>query len=175
VRVGRQGQGCGERRVRAGDLEDRIDAILRLAYGGSNIPLKVEVPADGHTAELEEVDRSLADLAADRYERGLFRGDDGTRRYTDMVTRLEAKREALAALRQRPARTDWEDGGPFAATWDSLDAAGRGKLMRQMGIRFSVAHGGADLRVTMRTAHRPVWPRTPEQRTQDQQADRPAE
>ena len=138
---------CKARAIPVDDLHERIDSYLRIAYADSHIPIRVEIPAEDHTTELADVDQAIADLAADRYERGLFKGEKGTRRYTDMMTRLEAKRETLAGLPQHPARIDWKDGGPFLETWDPLDDEGKGRLLRRMGYRITAWREGKRLEV----------------------------
>ena len=68
---------CKARAIPVDDLHERIDSYLRVAYGDSHIPIKVEIAAEDHTQALADVDQAIADLEADRYERGLFKGEDG--------------------------------------------------------------------------------------------------
>lgn len=122
------------------ELDGRVSESLMRVHGETQLRQRVTIPGSDHTAELDEVNRSLADLQADRYERGLFRGDDGSRRFAAMMTRLEAKRETLAALPHEPARTEWvPTGETVAQRWDKSDEAERGYMLRRLGVRVTAS------------------------------------
>lgn len=76
-------------------------------YGSwsQSLPLFFEPDDEGQAAaeseELRAVETALEDLEKDRYERGLFQGDRGAQRYTDMYRRLEMRRDALTRELER--------------------------------------------------------------------------
>ena len=59
--------------------------------------------------ELRAVETAMADLEKDRYERGLFRGDAGGRRFADMYQRLESRRDVLLSEIQQRGTTSPEE------------------------------------------------------------------
>jgi site-specific DNA recombinase len=125
---------------RAADVEARIEPVVMAAFGDKYVPEIVELPAEDHTLELEQVQEAITDLERDRYERGLFRGDAGTQRYTAMMTKLEARLEELQAQPQLPARQEVILSGElFRDRWASLESdQERGALLRRMNVKLLV-------------------------------------
>ncbi|MFE6288176.1 recombinase family protein [Streptomyces sp. NPDC057877] len=78
-------------------------------------PIKVEVVEAGedHRQEIEELEQALDRLETDRYERGLFAGEDGSLRYERRHVALSNKLSKLKELPYRPPRSTW------GAAWDN--------------------------------------------------------
>jgi DNA invertase Pin-like site-specific DNA recombinase len=125
---------------RAPDVEAQIEPVVMAAFGDKYVPEIIELPAEDHTEELEQVQESIADLERDRYERGLFRGEDGTRRYAAMMTKLEARLEELKAQPVLPARREVVLSGElFRDKWEALETGReRGDLLRRMKVKLPV-------------------------------------
>jgi site-specific DNA recombinase len=128
------------------------------ALGDSYIPEVVELPADDHLAELAEVDEAIADLQADRYDRGLFKGDAGTVRYVAVMGKLEDRADALRAMPVTDARKEIVMSDDlFRDRWATLETdQERGALLRKMGVRLVVskdATGKARLRLQQGDKH----------------------
>jgi site-specific DNA recombinase len=138
--TGQEGKDRCRCSFRAPDVEAQIEPVVMAAFGDKYVPEIIELPAEDHTEELEQVQESITDLERDRYERNLFRGEDGTRRYTAMMTKLEARMEELKAQPVLPARREVVLSGElFRDRWESL-ATGRerGDLLRSMRVRLPV-------------------------------------
>jgi DNA invertase Pin-like site-specific DNA recombinase len=138
--TGQEGKDRCRCSFRAPDVEAQIEPIVMAAFGDKYVPEIVELPAEDHTEELEQVQESIADLERDRYERGLFRGEDGTRRYAGMMTKLEARLEELKAQPVLPARREIVLSGElFRDKWASLASDNeRGDLLRRMKVKLPV-------------------------------------
>ena len=129
---------CRGKNFNGHDIEAQIEPLVMKAFGDSFIPEVVELPAEDHSAELAQVEEAIADLEADRYDRGLFRGDTGTARYVAMMTSLEARAEALRAMPVQEARKEVIlSDDLFADRWASLETDyDRGALVLRMGVHL---------------------------------------
>jgi hypothetical protein len=123
------------------DIEAQIEPLVIAALGDSYIPEVVELPADDHLAELAEVDEAIADLQADRYDRGLFKGDAGTVRYVAIMRKLEDRADALRAMPVTEARKEIiMSDDLFRDRWAAMEGdIERGALLRKMGVRLVVS------------------------------------
>jgi len=70
---------CYSRNFDGYEVEAQIEPVVMRAFGDSFIPEVVELPAEDHSIELAQVEEAIADLEADRYDRGLFRGTPAPR------------------------------------------------------------------------------------------------
>lgn len=115
----------------------KLEQCLMERLGRSHIPEIIDVEAEDYSDDLNEVNAAIADLEADRYVHGLFKGDEGTARYVAMMTNLEAQAETLRAMPVVPAgREVVLSQDTFRERWESLDDDHeRGDLLRRMGVR----------------------------------------
>jgi len=127
---------------RASDIEDKIEPLVLAAFGDKYFPEIIELPTEDHTADLAEVEEAIAELETDRYERGPFKGDAGSKRYAAMMERLEAKAEALRVLPQLPARQEVVLSDElFHERWASLESDHeRGALLHRMRVGLLAFH-----------------------------------
>jgi DNA invertase Pin-like site-specific DNA recombinase len=130
----------------------KLEPCLLDRLGGNHIPEILDVAAEDSSDDLAEVTGAIAQLEADRYVHGLFRGDAGTARYITMMTNLEAQAETLRAMPVVPAgREVTLSADTFRERWTSLsDDHERGDLLRRMGVRVFVSKddgGNIGLRV----------------------------
>jgi hypothetical protein len=109
------------------------------------------LPAEDSTDDLAEVNEAIDNLMADRYERGLFRGDAGTVRFESMMARLEARAEELRVLPQLPARREYVlSDDRIYERWAALaDDHARGDLLRSLGVAVYVTHDQGDEHATV--------------------------
>ena len=113
-----------------------MEGMLLEALGDKPLPRRVEIPAVSHTAELEELDRKIADLDDQFAE-----GNVPAKAYGRMMNRLGARRDELAALPQRAAEVRYEhdDDSPTVRDhWASLTPEDRGAFLRQWGVQVFV-------------------------------------
>jgi site-specific DNA recombinase len=153
----RQGSGCGERKVRAELLEELTESAVLGALADVPRRVKVVTPAEDHSAELASVTEAIINLEGDRYDRGLFPGEDGAARYAEIMTRLQARQAALRALPSRDEKVEWpETGETFGQYWDALTEPERHQYLRSSGVRVSVlrADAGLDQEVTLNLSGR---------------------
>jgi site-specific DNA recombinase len=142
---------CVGRHYNGHDVEALIEPTVMRAFGDMFIPERVELPAEDHTDELSEVEEAIDDLRGDRYQRHLFRGDAGTAQYTELMTSLEARAEELRAMPTLPARQETIlSADRFRDRWDDLDDAGRGALLRRMGVGLYAKKDARGLRLVLR-------------------------
>ena len=120
------------------DIEESIEPVVLAAFGDMLFPEFIDLPAEDHAGELARVQESIADLEADRYERGLFKGEAGAQRYAAMMTKLETRLDVLRAQPQLPARREVIlSNETFRERWESLESDHeRGALLRRMHVRL---------------------------------------
>ncbi|MFD3777588.1 recombinase family protein [Streptomyces sp. NPDC058612] len=134
------GAECGQSEaIQAKLLEEAIeDAFLR-AVGRAQIIRRVFRPGVDHTQDVAEVTRALAELREDR-EAGLYSSELGKKEYREEYIRLEAKREALAAMPVVPDR--WEEtptGQTYRDRWAELTTSTeKNHELREAGVKAIV-------------------------------------
>jgi DNA invertase Pin-like site-specific DNA recombinase len=129
------GPRCAESRLIPAEVLEDAAARLFLDIVGreSEIVARVPVPGEDHSAEIATIDENIARLD-DEYESGQL----APRAYSRMVSRLEQRREVLAALPVRlPTVRDRPTGETFGKRWDRSDTAGRQALMREATFRLA--------------------------------------
>lgn len=97
-----RGGNCVGVAITAARIEEYVEQRFLAKYGSWSMSLPVFFDEDepagmAESAELKAVETALSDLETDRYERGLFPGENGARRFADMYQRLEARRDVLLA------------------------------------------------------------------------------
>jgi site-specific DNA recombinase len=135
----RDGQ-CLAIRPRAEYLEDIAAPKFLEAVGDQKIREPVYIAGTDHSAELQGVHEAIANLE-DQYASGsVYAGPDGGERFARLMSRLEERRDRLAAVRSIPARTDYrETEVTFRQRWVELDDQGRRMLMADSGFRLYYA------------------------------------
>jgi site-specific DNA recombinase len=123
---------------RASDVESQIERLVLRGFGASRIPEVTDIPAEDHTAELDQVQEAISDLERDRYERGLFKGEAGAQRYASMMTKLETRAEVLRAQPVVPARREVVySEETFRERWEALQTDHeRAAMLRRMRVKL---------------------------------------
>ncbi|MFD7706998.1 recombinase family protein [Streptomyces sp. NPDC059786] len=108
-------------------------------------PVKVELLETGedHRPEIEEIEQALDRLETDRYERGLFAGEDGSLRYERRHTALSNKLSKLKKLPYRPPTSTWVDTGrTYGEDWATGDVIEHRRMLVDAGCRIEVKPSG---------------------------------
>jgi hypothetical protein len=117
-----------------------VEAVLMVGVGDKPLPRRVEIPAVSHTQELDELNRKITDLDEQ------FQSDAlPAKTYARMMTKLEARRDELAALPQRAAEVRYEhddDSPTVRAHWASLTSEDRGAFLRAWGVQIFADRAG---------------------------------
>jgi site-specific DNA recombinase len=135
-----KGTGCPSSSITAEHVEAWV-AEQFLNRVGHRFTVVHEVdPGESHMVELEEVEDALAELREDR-KAGLYRGERGTAEFRTMYGELEARREALEALPNRPpAIRTIETGITYTTQWDvSGNVVQRRDILTEAGVTIHVA------------------------------------
>jgi site-specific DNA recombinase len=138
-RNGRHGN-CQAGRVPAVYLEDLATRLFLDLVGTQEILERVHIPAEDASAELAAVDEAMQHLEEQYAAGAVYQGETGARRFAAMMTRLEERRDRLAALPSTPARIEYRPTGrTFADRWAEEDHAGRRQLMVDAGFQIRIA------------------------------------
>ncbi|MFD9619166.1 recombinase family protein [Streptomyces virginiae] len=134
------GAECGQNEaIQAKLLEEAIEEVFLRCVGNAQIIRRTFRPGVDHTQDVAEVTRALAELREDR-EAGLYSSELGKKEYREEYLRLEAKREALAAMPVVPDR--WEEiptGQTYRDRWAELTSpAEKNKELRESGVKAIV-------------------------------------
>lgn len=133
--------GCPGSRIRAGDLEELTGYVFLAQVGHVEFAERVLIPGEDHAGELAEVADAIAGL-----DEELEAGNLHPRAYARMITPLEHKRDALAALPSRAARIERRPTGEtYAQRWEHSDPTERRKLMTGAGFEIWASKVGAEL------------------------------
>lgn len=140
------GQGsCEGASVNGEEVEKFVEDEFLKIVGDLSVMIREEDPGEDHSAEIEEIEDSLQELEADRYERGLFRGTDGSNRYARMYGSLETRLEGLRALPSRPPGVRWVDTGlTYRREWEVSDWGTRRTRLQERNVRVTVRGKASD-------------------------------
>jgi len=131
---------CPANRVPAEYLENLAARLFLSLVGTQEILERVYMAAEDSSAELAAVEEAMEHLEAQYATGAVYRGETGAVRFAAMMTRLEERRDRLAALPVTPARTEYRPTGrTFADRWQEEDEAGRRQLMVNAGFQVRIA------------------------------------
>lgn len=127
---------CGAKNIREDYLNEVVEDHLMQEIGHIEIPEKILIPGEDHSAELEEAQLSLAELSL---MAGTAKSDTAKQLLRAQLTALD---ERIADLEARPSRPDrWIErgtGATYRQQWDSGDEEKRRKLLLDSGITIRV-------------------------------------
>ncbi|MEU5693849.1 recombinase family protein [Actinosynnema sp. NPDC020468] len=137
-------RGCPDHGILEVYIEEYVEEQFLAAVGHLEYTFVEEDPGEDHSAELAEVVASLDRLETDRYERNLFQGEAGDRRFGELYAKLERRRAHLAAKPTRPpGRRLVHTGITFAAHWETASVEVRRAMLKDVG---AVVRVGAAIR-----------------------------
>ncbi|WP_234707816.1 zinc ribbon domain-containing protein [Mycolicibacterium elephantis] len=132
---------CGNRSIPLEYADETVESTLLTLLGTSERMERVWDSGSDHSAELAEIDSTLADFADQL-------GSPAFRMGTPQRDRLDARIEALAARQAelsaeavKPAGWTWQPTGEkFANWWSRQDVTARNVWLRSMGTRLEFKH-----------------------------------
>lgn len=135
-------RGCLGVSIRADWLEEWTIREFLDRVGHLEYTYIEETPGEDHTAEIRDAEEAMAELEADRYERGLFKGDRGAAKFAELYGRLEKRHAELSALPNTPAgRKVIHTGLSYATWWAAADETDQRQAMWDAGVAVYVAAG----------------------------------
>ena len=101
--------------------------------------------AFGIGRRLMAVDEAIEHLEEQYAAGSVYHGANGAQRFAAMMSRLEERRDRLAALPSTPARNYYRPTGrTFADRWQEEGQAGRRQLMLDAGFKLLIARTSID-------------------------------
>ncbi|GAA2813017.1 recombinase family protein [Saccharopolyspora taberi] len=129
-------EGCSVTEV---DAEEYVSRKFLELVGDRKMTIAIEDPGEDHQGEIKELEETLSELERDRYEGGLFRGEQGRARYREQYAKIEKRLEALRALPSRSPGVRYEETDiTYAEEWNSSDWPARRKILMERGVKVSV-------------------------------------
>ncbi|MFJ4676615.1 recombinase family protein [Kitasatospora sp. NPDC088783] len=123
-------------------MENHVEEQFLKSFGRFAVVRMVEHAGEDFRPQIRQAREALADLEADRYDRGLFKGEDGANRFATQYAKLE---ERIASLedKQRHAKpagvTAVPTGLTHAQLWKAADTAGKRDLLLNAGTYVEVS------------------------------------
>ncbi|MFU8849896.1 recombinase family protein [Micromonospora sp. SL1-18] len=109
---------CSVKTIRADALEEAATETFLLFVGDLEVLERRLIPGEDNAAKLEQIERRLRELRADR-DAGLFEGEDAE--YQARFLDLRQRKKELEAVPPVPDRWDMvPTGRTFRETWDGL-------------------------------------------------------
>ncbi|QHC25962.1 recombinase family protein [Streptomyces sp. GS7] len=140
-RTGEQGT-CYGPSVPAEHTEAHVTELFLEKLGGAEVVRMVEHAGEDFRPQIRQAEEALSDLEKDRYERGLFKGDDGAKRYADQYAKLEDRLASLKNM-QRNAKPAGVEAVPTGQTygdlWEAASVEGKRDLLLDAGAYVEVA------------------------------------
>lgn len=144
-----EGNGCYGVTIAAEALEEYITADFLKTFGKIPVVRLVEHAGEDFRPQIRQAEEALKDLQKDRYERGLFKGDDGAERYAEQYASLE-ERAASLKEKQRHAKPAGVETVPTGQThgqmFKAADVAGKRELLLNCGAFVEVGPGRKGVR-----------------------------
>jgi site-specific DNA recombinase len=119
------------------EADDVVTRLVLAMFGESDRLERVWEAGSDHSAELAELDATLADLTG-LVGTGPYRAGTAQRETLDRrIEALAARQAALSSEAVRPAGWVWRSTGEkFSVWWDKQDVQARNVWLRSMGIRL---------------------------------------
>jgi DNA invertase Pin-like site-specific DNA recombinase len=142
---------CPTLRIRGDALEPLAFSQFLGAAGNAEVRKRVVIPAEDNGAELAKVDEAIAHLEAQYLAGKVYQGDKGAERFGLMMSKLEARRDVLAAQPSTPARVEYHGTGQTVRErWEELDDSRRRALMADSGYQLRALKDKSGLHVWFR-------------------------
>jgi Resolvase, N terminal domain/Recombinase zinc beta ribbon domain/Recombinase len=140
---------CGARTIPSSELELEVAAKVLQVWGERELYRKTSHPGKDYRAELEAVNRRIADVEAEVIS-GILPASSAAR----MLAAMETERERLEGLPAEPSRDEWEPAGiTVRQHWAGLSGDdGKGHLLKTWGVR-AIAHRDAQGEIHVGLAH----------------------
>lgn len=124
---------CAQRfNVNADQVDKQVFPIFLDEMGDKPVTERVYVSGEDHTEELSQLNAAIEGVREEA-DAGLY--DDDRKGYLERLKRLQSRRDALAALPDRPA--GWEirqTGELYRDVWERANEAERNKLLSDLGV-----------------------------------------
>jgi site-specific DNA recombinase len=132
---------CGNRSIPMAEADDAVEGLLLGLLGTSERLERLWDKGSDHSAELTEIDNTLADLT-DQLGSGAFsRGTPQRARLDARIASLAARQAELSAEAVRPSGWTWQPTGEkFADWWDRQDVTARNVWLRSMGVTLGFVY-----------------------------------
>jgi site-specific DNA recombinase len=139
---------CGNPSIKMSVFDGYLESAILDMVGSQPRRVKVFVPGEDYTEELEQVDDSISSLQEES-DRGLIRNRE---EYFSRLEKLMSRRDKLVALPNRPAGFRYEATGETVAEyWNSMDKEARNLWLQEMGVRlfYSLKSGAPKFRMDL--------------------------
>lgn len=132
---------CGNRSIPMEEADEVVEGLLLGLLGTSERLERMWDKGSDHSAELAEIDNTLADLT-DQLGSGAFsRGTPQRARLDARIAALAARQAELSAEAVKPAGWTWQPTGEkFADWWDRQDVTARNVWLRSMGVTLGFVY-----------------------------------
>lgn len=132
---------CGNKSIPLDYADDAVETLLLGMLGTSERLERLWDKGSDHSAELAEIDNTLADLT-DQLGSGAFtRGTPQRARLDARIAALAARQAELSAEAVKPAGWAWQPTGEkFADWWDRQDVTARNVWLRSMGVTLGFVY-----------------------------------
>lgn len=128
---------CGNGSVPLADGDELLTESLLEMLADSERLERVWDSGSDHSAELAEINETLADLTGLLGTGPYKAGTPQRLKLNHRITELAARQEALSKETVKPAGWTWQPTGEkFGEWWDRQDTEGRNVWLRSMGIRL---------------------------------------
>lgn len=133
--------GCGNLSIPLAEADEFVTEQLMELLGDSERLSRVWDAGSDHSAELTELNDTLADLTG-LLGTGPYKAGTPQRTALDRrIAELARRQEQLSTEAVRPAGWTWQPTGElFADWWEAQDVTGRNVWLRSMGVRFTFDH-----------------------------------
>lgn len=131
-------ENCGNLSLPLAEADEFVTEQLLELLGDSERLTRLWDSGSDHSAELAEVNDTLADLTG-LLGTGPYRAGTPQRTALDRrIAELARRQEQLSTEAVRPAGWTWQPTGElFADWWEGQDVTGRNVWLRSMGVRFT--------------------------------------
>jgi len=130
-------QPCGNKSVSLEYADDAVESLLLGLLGSSERLERVWDSGSDHSAELAEVNETLADLTG-LLGTGPYKAGTPQRvRLNERIKHLAARQAELSAESVKPAGWTWQSTGEtFSNWWDRQDVTAKNVWLRSMNVRL---------------------------------------
>lgn len=133
--------GCYGVSIAGEGMEQHVTDRFLTAFGGLAVVRMVEHVGEDFRPQVRQAREALEELEKDRYDRGLFKGEEGSQRYAAQYSKLEERLESLNEKQRHAKPAGVEEiptGHTHAQLWHGADTAGKRDLLLNAGAYVEV-------------------------------------
>ena len=133
-------RGCKTASMLASYIEPYAEREFLKRVGSMEYIYAITTAGKSHDAEMAELKEAMTELETDRYERRLYKGAEGARRFADRYGRLESRLAIVEGLPRIEGTSELVHSGmTYATRWEVSTTSEKRQMFMDAGVKVRVS------------------------------------